>query len=199
MSSFQPDKRYQPEKRARPEIGYPHKKIVYILRGVPGTGKTTLAKNLETSYKDLGWHVYNINRDEVREKLLKKDKFKKLFGKELTYQESFSNVTANTLIRDGYYKKLRKLVGRFEYTSWKKNLLIIDSTHTKIADLITTLSLFENFAPFGDLHVFIITKRTIHGNIHSVPEPVMKNFKRELKESDEWLKKEYPDKKVNLL
>lgn len=191
---------YQPEKRKRqPEIGYPHKKIVYILRGVPGTGKSTLAKNLESSYKESGWFVQRINRDEVREELLKKEKFKKIFGKELTYQESFSNVTANTLIRDGYYKKLRKLVGRFEYTSYKKDLLIIDTTHTKIADLVTTLSLFEDFPPFGDLHVFIVTKRTIHGNIHEVPEPVMKNFKRELKDSDEWLKKQYPEKKVTLL
>lgn len=195
MSSYQPEKR----KRIQPEIGCPHKKIVYILRGVPGTGKTTLANNLESSYKNSGWNVRKINRDEVREKLLKKEKFKKIFGKELSYQESFSNVTANTLIRDGYYRKLRKLVTRFEYTSYKKNLLIIDSTHTKIADLVSTLSLFKDFAPFGDLHVYIVTKRTIHGNIHEVPEPVMKNFKRELNESDEWLKKEYPYKKVNLL
>lgn len=195
MSTFQPEKR-----KRQPEIGYPHKKMIYILRGVPGTGKTTLANILESSFKDNGWNVRKINRDEVREKLLKTTKFKEIFGKELTYQESFSNVTANTIIRDEYYNKLRKLVNRIQYTSFKKSLLIIDSTHTKIADLVGTLSLFENFYPSGDLHVYIVTKKTIHGNVHEVPETVMKNFQKELKESDEWLKKKYPKKeKVTLL
>lgn len=187
---------YQPEKRKR---GEPQKKLVYILRGVPGTGKTTLATKLETAFENGGWDVSRINRDKEREDLLQTIRFKEIFGKELTYQESFSNVTANTLVRDEYYKHLRQLVNHLRYTNMRKSLLIIDSTHTKIADLVTTLSLFQDFPPFYDLHVYIVTKRTIHGNVHDVPEPVMKNFQKEIKESDEWLKKKYPKKIVTLL
>lgn len=193
---------YQPEKRKR-ERGRP-KKIVYILRGVPGTGKTTLAEKLKTAYENIGWSVIKINRDEEREEYIKSDLFKEIFGKKLDYQESFTNATANTLIRDKYYKTLTKFVTHFKYNNECNELLIIDSTHTKIADLVYTLNLFKPFGSYDDnwknLNVFIITKRTIHGNIHNVPEPVMKAFKKELKESDEWLNKKFPKKeKVTLL
>lgn len=195
---YQPGKRYQPNKRRREE-GM-HKKVVYILRGVPGTGKTTLAEKIEKAYQECGWDISKINRDKEREDLIKTIRFKKIFEKELNYQESFSNVTANTLVRDEYYKHLRQLVNHLRFTMCRKSLLIIDSTHTKIADLITTLDLFKDFPPIYDLNVYIVTKRTIHGNIHNVPEPVMKNFKKELEESDEWLNKTYPKKeKVTLL
>ena len=84
-----------------------------------------------------------------------------------------------------------------------ESLLVIDSTNTKIADLIRLLRIIK---PYDflinnvDYNIYILTKRTEHGNIHDVPEKVMKAFREELKESDEWLDKKFPKKeKVTLL
>ena len=125
-----------------------------------------------------------------------------LNGKKIDYQESFKNPTINTLIRDMYFNEIGSAFRQMRFNDGE-SLLIIDSTNTKIADLIRLLGIIK---PYDflinnvDYNIYILTKRREHGNIHDVPEKVMKAFREELKESDEWLDKKFPKKeKVTLL
>lgn len=193
-------------KRIRPKDKF----TILILRGVPGTGKSTLARQLcrdfQRNIKDLSeknTHCKCINRDSIREQFLQSEECKEILnGKTIDYQESFRNATLNSLIRDKYFYEIADAFKQMRFNDGE-SLLVIDSTNTKIADLIRLLRIIK---PYDflinnvDYNIYILTKRTEHGNIHDVPEKVMKAFREELKESDEWLDKKFPKKeKVTLL
>lgn len=170
-------------------------KTVFILRGIPGTGKTTLSNLIKETYECPECEVDILNRDMFRIKYISSNECKEICGKSLGYQESFSNPTINTIIRDKFYEELRNKIIELQLdTSTKDRILIVDSTNTKLADLIRTLDIcgLKGNTIKGDYHVYIITKRKVHVNTHAVPDNVMESFKKELKESDEWLKKKYP-------
>ena len=54
---------------------------VFIMRGLPGSGKTTFAKRLQMVFEDIGYNVVYISRDELRES------YAKFRG--ITYEETF--------------------------------------------------------------------------------------------------------------
>lgn len=201
-------KKNKMSKRERPKDKF----TILILRGVPGTGKSTLARSISEYFINIqkfecaserNTHCKIINRDLIRLKYITSAECKEVLnGKRVNYQDSFKNATINSLIRDKYFNEIAEAFRTMRFNDGE-SLLIIDSTNTKIADLIRLLKIIE---PYDflinnvDYNIYILTKRHEHGNIHNVPEKVMNAFREELKESDEWLNKKFPKKEnVTLL
>lgn len=162
--------------------------LIIILRGVPGSGKTTTARTLNEMFNRDFYHTVNLSRDVLRMRYCNVH--------DMDYQGSFRNPTINTYIRDEYFQKM------FEELEFIKNepycCMIIDSTNTKVADLKRTLWTIRKALSGGTVHFdkYIYTKRHEHRSIHNVPECIMQRFRDELKESDEWLKKHSDDFKI---
>lgn len=159
--------------------------IIWIMRGIPGTGKTTTALRLKRLYEKYGHKVYYFNRDNTRLLYCAKHN--------MEYDKSFSDATTNTIVRDKYYEEIERIV---RLTRPARKVIIIDSTNTKIADLrklfyVLDLTKDKDYLYLNNPRkVYVVTKRKIHGNQHNVPENIIKKFEEELKESDEYLKKQ---------
>ena len=167
-------------KRSRSET---LKGAVFILRGVPGSGKTTTALRIYNKLKDrFDYDIQIISRDNVRKCYCVKHG--------IDYQASFRDPVINTFVRDKFYRLLDIWL---EYACTSPHCLIIDATNTKIADLKHTLWLVNRshnacrpgfHCPYD---VYLITRRKEYGSVHDVPECIMKRFREELTESDHWL------------
>lgn len=159
------------------------RKVVIILRGIPGTGKTTTRKKLTKLFRDKGRNVKTLSRDRIREKYCEKTKQK--------YVSSFSDATTNTIVRDKYYRSLRKKAKEILWYGGNGAVFIIDSTNTKIPDLINTFKILKEFNPLEGIRetfdIIVYTKRKEHGSVHQIPTDTMEKFRKELSESDAWL------------
>lgn len=161
------------------------KSAVFILRGVPGSGKSTTALKIYEKLKDrFDMSIQIISRDNVRKCFCVKHG--------IDYQASFRDPVINQLVRDKFYRRLDIWL---EFAATSPHCLIIDATNTKVADLKHTLWLAnhsrdvvhkDSTVPFD---IFLITKRKEYGSIHQVPECIMSRFRDELAESDKWLDK----------
>lgn len=152
--------------------------IVIVLRGVPGSGKTTTAKRLyEMFYNDYYGNVFIHSRDMIRQHYCN--------NHSIDYQESFRDACVNTFVRDKYFFQLFELLHNLR----KPSVIIIDATNTKINDLYSTLRIIfiSHCCLYAPLDVYIYTKRHEYQSLHGVPECIMQRFREELKESDEWL------------
>lgn len=167
------------------------KSVIIILRGVPGTGKTTVSHRLWDMFKDsYDYRVDIFNRDTLRQCYCSKHR--------IDYQSSFANSHVNTRVRDTYYEML---FTHFQFTRSHPSVTIIDSTNTKKADLkhlfwVINHALMEDKSKYD---IYVYTKRTEYQSIHSVPEPIMRRFREELKISDEWLVNQAPQYNVKLV
>lgn len=155
--------------------------VIIILRGIPGTGKTTMARELvDMFYENFEPHVYGLSRDDMRSQYCLRHN--------IDYQASFRDPALNTIIRDEFYQHL------FTYLQYYRKedepmIYIIDATNTKIADLKMTFWIIKHTKnPNKPADVYLYTKRKEYGTVHGVPECIMKRFREELAESDEWLK-----------
>lgn len=160
-----------------------NRKLVIILRGIPGTGKTTTRKKLTKLFRDKGRNVKTLSRDRIREKYCEKTKQK--------YVASFSNATTNTIVRDKYYRKLKEKAKEILWYGGNGAVLIIDSTNTKIPDLVNTFKILKEYNFLegirDDFDIIVYTKRKEHGSVHDIPDDVMERFRKELNDSDAWL------------
>lgn len=168
------------------------KSLVIILRGVPGTGKSTTARALYELFKD----TYNsfegcvkiISRDTIRYSLCNQNNEE--------YQNSFKSPCFNTMVRDNFYNQILHRLSVLNIP----NVTIIDNTNTKIADLKQLFWILFSGARIQNKNydVYIYTKRHEHGSKHDVPEQIMEKFREELKESDDWLKNNTPIRIKNI-
>lgn len=169
--------------------------IIIVLRGIPGTGKTTTAHQLYDLFKiDYDYYVEIISRDTKRLSHCKKHG--------IDYQSSFRDPAFNTHVRDVFYEDLYDHLNHYRNQVKVPTVTIIDATNTKLADIKHTLWTIRHtdYSKCKHCDVYIYTKRTEHGSTHGVPECIMERFREELKESDEWLKvnsKDYNLKIVN--
>ena len=167
------------------------KSIIIILRGVPGSGKTTTSQRLWEMFKDAyDYRVDIFNRDTLRQCYCTKH--------HIDYQASFCNSHVNTRVRDTFYENL---FSHFQYTRSHPCVTIVDSTNTKKADLkhlfwIMNRALMEDRKKYD---IYVYTKRTEYQSIHSVPEVIMKRFREELRISDEWLTHQAPQYNIKLV
>lgn len=160
------------------EIIMSKRTIIFVLRGVPGSGKTTCAQKLYGMFYDqYNGNVFVHSRDLVRQHYCTKNS--------VDYQASFRNVSVNTFVRDRYYLRLLELLMNLR----KPSVVIIDSTNTKINDLYTTFKVISisHCDMYNAVDVYLYTKRHEYKSVHNVPECIMERFREELKESDQWL------------
>lgn len=168
------------------------KSLIIILRGVPGSGKTTTANRLFDMFKDqYDYRVDIINRDTIRSSYCQRHN--------IDYQLSFVNPHVNTKVRDTYYERI---FSHLVYTRSHPCVTIIDSTNTKKADLHHLFWTINHalMAERPKYHIYLYTKNTEYKSVHSVPEPIMQRFREELKDSNEWLEhkaRQYDIKMVN--
>lgn len=168
--------------------------VIIVLRGVPGTGKTTATHLLYDLFKnDYDYNVQIISRDNQRLNQCK--------ANSIDYQSSFRDPTFNLMVRDTYYENMYSLLNHL-HSLGLPYVCIIDATNTKLYDLKHTLWTIRSACPKfkHTTDVYIYTKRTEHGSTHGVPACIMDRFREELKESDEWLKvhsRDYNFKIVN--
>lgn len=164
------------------------KSLIIILRGVPGSGKTTTARTLDQMFTREYYRTVHLSRDCLRMRYCTQHN--------MDYQGSFRNSTINTTIRDEYFQKM------FDYLWDIKDepycCFIIDATNTKVADLKRTFWTIKRALIGGTVcfDKYIYTKRREYRSIHDVPECIMQRFRDELKESDEWLKKHSDEFKI---
>lgn len=154
--------------------------IVIILRGVPGSGKTTTAKRLiDVFFNEYYGNVFIHSRDVIRQLYCN--------NHSIDYQSSFQDAAVNTFVRDKYFFQLFSLLENLR----KPSVVIIDSTNTKIPDLYATFRIIKmaHCDFYNPVDVYVYTKRHEYQSRHGVPEFVMERFRNELKESDEWLLK----------
>lgn len=166
--------------------------IIIILRGVPGTGKSTTARALYELFKDsynyFEGHVRIISRDAIRYSLCNEN--------DEDYENSFKDPSFNTMVRDSFYNQIFQRLSNLDVP----NVTIIDTTNTKKADL---KQLFWILFTGVRVHrknydVYLYTKRHEYGSKHKVPEHVMQKFRQELEESDIWLQKNVQSRIKNI-
>lgn len=163
----------------------PYRDVIIILRGVPGSGKTTTCRELtKMFFSHYEQYVQCISRDCSRYEYCAK--------RSIDYQASFHDPAINTIVRDEFYQHLFDCLDDYRKTA-DSTITIIDATNTKIADLKMIFWIIKRTSNvYKEADVYLYTKRHEHGSIHGVPESVMQRFREELKESDEWLKKNNP-------
>lgn len=163
---------------------------VIAIRGLPGSGKTTLAQHLADQERLKGSDIVKIiNRDEIRYKVAELnwsqskwiyDMTKDVTKKDL-YDLSFKVKELDKEVNQQFwYKIAQNLIGNLCDT------LIIDITFTSIID-IGKLRFLMELCGYVELDVYEMT--TQYESKHDVPNDIMRKFKLELDTYREHIKK----------
>lgn len=105
---------------------------ICILRGIPGSGKTTYANHLIDFFgrdKLATGQVMFISRDEIRMKYAKKHK--------MDYVATFKDFNANRRVRDKFLLEINFCVNDWYFRDMPNRVIIIDSTFSNISDIKT--------------------------------------------------------------
>ncbi len=163
---------------------------VYILRGLPGSGKTTFSKVLEKSIKEEfgdGVSIVIFNRDKFRKDFIEScvygmidDIVMKEYAaenwtgsEEENYQKSFSDHYVNMVIQ----KKFQEWVESCYYNSDDMITdMIVDCTMISMSDMIWLVNFWENRWKTSDPWKFYQLEMEFKST-HDVPDSVMRNYK----------------------
>ena len=150
----------------------PDSMCVYIVRGLPGSGKSSLARNIvgtrigDDSSRNLGF--YNLH--------LEADMF-------------FLNDKGDYVYdRDKIVHAHQKCLDSFEHALWKVKTepeflnckIVVSNTFTREAEFYSYKVLAERLG----FKVFVITVEGRHESVHDVPEDVMINMHRRYEHPD---------------
>lgn len=155
------------------------KSLVIVLRGVPGSGKTTTALRLFEMFKDIyNYRVHIFCRDTYRQDYCKRHN--------CDYQNSFRNPQVNTRVRDIFYEDI---FVHLEYMRNVPSVTIIDSTNTKLADIKHLFWIIKTSLSYEiERHrIYVYNKHTEYNSVQQVPESIMEIFRSEMNEFTEWL------------
>lgn len=153
---------------------------VYIMRGLPGTGKTTFAKRLQLILADIGFNVIYLSRDEIREHLA--------VERGVQYIQTF-NDPLNQLVTQRW---VIALMNAFENVKIPRKAIIIDIKFTSEIDIYDVLECYchlkvnnlylnyEEWVKSKEFKVRIVEFPEVLDNNHrNVPDKKMKEFKHE--------------------
>lgn len=161
---------------------------IYILCGIPGSGKTTLANKLYNAAKTDGKNPTILCRDEYRKAVLEDILWGKMQGQEVdvpswrfefdipladmleqAYQQSFRQGKLDRYIRKGFERLIMK-----ELILNDHDPIIIDSTHTGLVDIMNLRRIIGLADPVFNKKVFHC--KGCHKSEHNVPIETMKRF-----------------------
>lgn len=174
-------------------------KEVIVLRGIPGTGKSTLAQHILESYMVSGRFAVIISRDQVREdylyninkvgvnlisKLTGWDPERVLYGpqdnlKEALYQASFDDKKINQIIKEEFWEAV------WTYVFRKDNIrtIILDATFCSMEDLKTLNTL--NSLGQTSIQIIELTQK-LGPTKHKIPKERMKQFELNRKKTKKY-------------
>lgn len=152
---------------------------VYIMRGLPGSGKSTFAKRLQLILSDIGFNVIYLSRDELREKIAKE--------KNTSYEQTF-NGFLNDLV--GFRWGL-SLFDAFDNIKIPRKAIIVDTQFISEIDINNLLgthchlrenneySTYEDWIAAKQFKIRIIEFPEVINNHRNVPDKKMKEFRHE--------------------
>lgn len=173
-------------------------KEVIVIRGIPGTGKSSLAKEILEHYMNSGRFAVIISRDQVRKDYLS-NRYKmninlmsKISGwdpecvmygpsdqlQEALYQGSFKDKTINRKIKEEFWETVWTYVFRKDAI----RTIILDATFCDKEDLSTLNTLNS----LGETSILIIELTKYLGSTHNVPEDVMHQFELNRKKTKKY-------------
>lgn len=156
-----------------------------IIRGIPGSGKSTKAKELKEQFEKKGKRVAIYSRDAFRKAFLL-EVFSVSSNIEEAYQESFTNQEDNVIIKDEFY---RRLVDSLEEDD---NVHIYDMTNISKEDAYFWFEFATYAKAKGDTFEFCVMNGQ-YKSTHNVPDNVMEKYKKDFEENQNiWIHlKEY--------
>lgn len=153
---------------------------VYIMRGLPGSGKSTFAKRLQLILSDIGFNVIYLSRDEIRDQLAKQ--------RGVTYDQTF-NDGLNNLVS---HRWRIALWNAFDIIKIPRKAIIVDTKFTNETDIIDILdchchlkvnnefSTYEDWITSKQFKVRIVEFPEVPDNNHrNVSDKKMKEFRHE--------------------
>lgn len=152
---------------------------VYIMRGLPGSGKSTFAKRLQLILSDIGFNVIYLSRDELREKIAKE--------KNTSYEQTF-NGFLNELT--GFRWRM-SLFDAFDNIKIPRKAIILDIQFVSEIDIKSILgthchlrenneySTYEDWIASKQYKIRIIEFPEVIDNHRNVPDKKMKEFRHE--------------------
>lgn len=160
-------------------------KTLFVIRGVPGTGKSTYALKLERACYEDGRNAFTVSRDTIRMDMIlcavkTGDCFCEDFNIEMedlkdigfgydfksNYQISFRSQLFDNLVQ----RKFREVIEDYIQDPQIDDV-IIDATNIREDDLKYYNKLRQKYK----LHIFIHELNKEYGSVHEVPEYIMKN------------------------
>ena len=147
-------------------------KTFIILRGIPGSGKSTKAEELKKEFERQFCKVKIFSRDQFRlcvlERMIGKDKEKL----EEAYQQSFRDKAQNEMIKDTFYERV--IDSMDDYTH---DVIIYDMTNISKQDCFFWWE-FASFAKGKGDEVQVIECEGNYKSTHNVPEDIMEDYRK---------------------
>ena len=153
---------------------------VYIMRGLPGSGKSTFAKRLQLLLADMGYNVIYLSRDEIRENLAKQ--------RNVPYNQTF-NDSLNMLVT---HRWRISLFNAFDEVNIPRKAIIIDTKFISEEDIIDIFdvhcrlkvnneySTYEEWLTAKQYRIRVVEFPEVLDNNHrSVPDKKIKDFRHE--------------------
>lgn len=152
---------------------------VYIMRGLPGSGKSTFAKRLQLILSDIGFNVIYLSRDELRQEIAEE--------KNTTYEQTFNGI----LSIEVFHKWSLKIYDAFNTINIPRKAIIVDTQFVEEMDirniLQATCNLRENnyYPTYEDwiksrkFKIRIVEFPEVIDNHRNVPDKKMKEFRHD--------------------
>ena len=147
-----------------------------ILSGIPGSGKSTKAKELKEHFEKKGKKVAIYSRDAFRKAWLHEFEGEP-FDSESAYQNSFMDANQNMWVKEDFYSKI------IDGLDLDDDVHIYDMTNTSKEDLYFWFEFATYAKPKGDRFKFYFCHGE-YGSTHNVPEKVMEKYRKDLKDNE---------------
>lgn len=151
-------------------------KTVVILRGIPGSGKSTKAKELKQYYYNQGKEVGLFSRDDFRKCVLGRINKGSKEDLEELYQQSFVDQHQNEMIKDTFYERV------IDSLDSNKDVLIYDMTNISKEDCFFWFEYVTYAKGKGD-DVQIVECEGNFKSMHNVPEKIMDDYRKKWEET----------------